>query len=132
MANQKKRRELDNLADAMVDNLFEISDEEVLEEFLEEGRGTSEINSIFNSIAETAKAEAGRARLKAHRDLMMAEKAVKVEANVPSISDVREFIARAAEKCPDYTQAARNESAGGLSDSDAFLVYFDLKELGCK
>lgn len=128
----KEQQALDRLADALVDDVFNASDEEIMAERAEM-KNPAEEDAKLKALFEQALLEANKSRLAAakagaaaHRDPIM-----RAPAPVVDIAAARERIralAKAGDPSHCVTLAARNENE--LSDTDILSMYEDLVELG--
>jgi len=131
--NDKAGRPIDRLADEFVEDILNLSDDEVLAEFREDGgdsaRHAAEMRSMFENrllVANKARMNAAKAGVASSR---RAEKGLSTP--VVDIADararLRAVIARAG-SIPGLTLAARKEDE--LSDSDVVGMLEELAELG--
>ncbi len=128
--NDKEREALRRLADDLVEDILNLSDEEILAETREEGvdpeRQAAEMQTLFQ-----------RAALRANKErLAMAKAAVVSNAGralsgaptrVIDIGEARHRLRRIMSSQP-VTLAARNETE--MTDSDVLSMLEDLRELG--
>jgi hypothetical protein len=128
--DSKKRDALMRLADALVEDLLAMPDQEVLAEFaeLEEpGKNADRMRALF----EESVLKVNKQRLKKAQAGVATERGNSRSGNVVIISDVRDRFRRALAACPPdvrLTLAARNENE--LSDADMLGMLQDLEELG--
>ncbi|MDZ4690024.1 hypothetical protein [Terricaulis sp.] len=128
----KEQQALDRLADALVDDVFNASDEEILAERTEM-KNLSEEDAKLKALFEQALLKANKSRLAAAKAGAAANQYPIMRAPGPifDIATARERI-RALVKAVDpshpITLAARNENE--LSDTDILSMYEDLVELG--
>jgi hypothetical protein len=122
MGNTVKSDELAMFLQTHLEELLEMSDEDVLE-----GKDPKAIKSEGMAMLEAAKAEAGRRRMAAARAGMASRKASSIQS-VPqvSVNEARAFL-EAAMNDDRYTLAAR--SLGEMSDDDILRVYHQLHQL---
>lgn len=122
MGNTVKSDELAMFLQTHLEELLEMSDEDVLE-----GKDPKAIKSEGMTMLEAAKAEAGRRRMAAARAGMASRKASVIQ-NVPqvSVNEARAFL-EAAMNDDRYTLAAR--SLGEMSDDDILRFYHQLHQL---
>lgn len=122
MGNTVKSDELAMFLQTHLEELLEMSDEDVLE-----GKDPKTIKSEGMAMLEAAKAEAGRRRMATARAGMASRKASGIQ-RVPQISvnEARAFL-EAAMNDDRYTLAAR--SLGEMSDDDILRVYHQLHQL---
>jgi len=122
MGNTVKSDELAMFLQTHLEELLEMSDEDVLE-----GKDPKAIKSEGMAILEAAKAEAGRRRMAAARAGIASKKA-SVTQSVPqvSVNEARAFL-EAAMNDDRYTLAAR--SLGEMSDDDILRFYYQFHQL---
>lgn len=122
MGNTVKSDELAMFLQTHLEELLEMSDEDILE-----GKDPKAIKSEGMAILEAAKAEAGRRRMAAARAGMAVRKASAIQS-VPqvSVNEARAFL-EAAMNDDRYTLAAR--SLGEMSDEDILRFYHQLHQL---
>lgn len=127
-----EREALDRLADALVDDILNTSDEDMLAEFREghgdPGHHADKMRALFEKSVLTA----NKQRLAAARAGAAASRTRSSEATPPiDIAEARRRL-RAVLDAPDapkeLTLAARKESE--LSDADVLGMLEDLRELG--
>ena len=131
--NDRAGRPIDRLADEFVEDIINMSDEEVLAEFQEDGgdpeRHASEMRAMFENSLLTA----NKARMNAAKAGVASSR--RTTSGLPSpVVDIenararlRAVIAR-ADSIPGLTLAARKEDE--LSDSDVVGMLEELAELG--
>lgn len=127
--DKRKRTALDRLADAFVDDIFELSDAEVLVEFAE-NHGDPELNAAdMRALFERTVLAMNKSRLKLAQAGVAAN---RVSPNVfrTDIRNARKKLQRilASNASAKLTLAARKEDE--LSDSDVVSMLEDLQELG--
>jgi hypothetical protein len=128
----KEQQALDRLADALVDDVFNASDEEIMAERAEM-KNVAEEDAKLKALFEQALLKANKSRLAAAKAGAAANRdpIMRTPAPVVDIAAARERI-RALVKAEDpsrpVTLAARNEDE--LSDADILSMYEDLVELG--
>ena len=130
--SKKERESLDRLANALVDDILEISDEELLAEVLDDGDDPDEIAEDVRALFERTLQEEGKARLAAARKAV-AESWWKGSAVVSIDPAARRrryesMIADDPELSAKLTMAARKGE--GQSERDADSAIEDLAELG--
>jgi hypothetical protein len=131
--NDRAARPLDRLADALVEDILNLPDEQVLTEFREDGgdpeRHAAEMRAMFEQsvlAANKARMAAAKAGAAASRRASRGLTAPVVEiAHARAL--LRSLIARQGSS-PKLTLAARKESE--LSDSDVLGILEELAELG--
>ena len=129
---RKERNALDRLADALVDDILNASDEEVLAEAEEEGIDPAKFAGHLRQVFERAATEAGKSKLAEAR--RGAAKARRTGARVVRIdpADARRrygaMIAQDPELNEKLTLAARKGE--GQSERDIDSAIEDLTELG--
>lgn len=124
-----ERRKLASLADALLDDLFATSDEDILKEVTETGGDPAAISEQMRARFEDTLLQACKERLKAAR---AGRKAAQVRAEATSVVDI--YIARRALRCAfqqeGLSMAARNETDSDLADEEVLRKYNDLIRLG--
>lgn len=130
MTNSRKSVELDHLTDQLVEDTLNMSDAEILAEFIDDGLSSEDIEAQFKSHVSAAKMKAGRARLATARRMMATERRNTVSIPVRTVAEMRQIINRAAQEHSELTQAARNANSDKVSDRDIMQQYADLVKLG--
>lgn len=131
--NDKAGRPIDRLADEFVDDILNLSDDEVLAEFREDGGDPERHAAKMRSMFENRLLAANKARMSAAKAGVASSRRVEKRLSVPvvDIADararLRALIAR-ADSIPGLTLAARKEDE--LSDSDVVGMLEELAELG--
>lgn len=117
------KNEYDNFLDALVSELIETPDHEVLE-----GLDPTAVQGAGLQRLKAAKAEAGRRRMAAARAGVTAAQEKGIARSEPGVSadEARRYIAQAAND-GKYTLAAR--SVRELSDEEALRLYRQMKSL---
>ncbi len=132
--NRKDDREaLDRLTAAMVDDLLQASDDELIAEILEEGRNPTEEAEAMRALIEQAARECGKVQLEIARALIASSRGSDPQKVVRlKVADARRKLASllAQDSARGVLMAARAESE--LSDSDVFGMLADLEELGIR
>jgi hypothetical protein len=130
--NHKDNREaLDRLMFAMVDDLLNASEDELIAEILEEGRNPTEEADAARMVIELAARQSGKARLMVAKDALAAAKSTRAQTVVRlDVAEARRRLAAILQQNAGngVSLAARNESE--LSDSDVFGMLADFDELG--
>ena len=136
-ANKNPEREgLDRLADALIDDILNASDEEILEEFREDGGDPEQHAAEMLDLFEKSVTIANKRRLAEAKAAVAADRAEAASKRSAVPIDIEEARRRlrtvgnnpnAPEK---LTLAARNESE--LSDADIISLMEDLFELGAE
>lgn len=130
MTDKSKRDQLFALADAVVEQIFNMSDEEILAELESEGVSAVDAGKAFDSLADSARMKAGQKELALAREKMKAEKRAAAQLRQMSGDEARAIVERAANELPELTQAARNAKSSEMPDQEAFDLVDDLIELG--
>lgn len=122
MGNTVKSDELAMFLQTHLEELLEMSDEDILE-----GKDPKAIKSEGMAMLEAAKAEAGRRRMAAARAGIARSKATHIQKGPQvSVAEARSFL-EAAMNDDRYTLAAR--SLGEMSDEDILRFYHQLHQL---
>lgn len=125
----EERKTLVNLADALFDDLFETSDEDILLEVADTGANSQEVANRVRAQFEEALIKSRKERLKAARAARKAAQAGKAEGKIVDISTARKALRGAFEK-DGLSMAARNETESELTDEEVLRKYQDLVRLG--
>jgi hypothetical protein len=131
--SDKAGRPIDRLADEFVEDILNMSEDEVLAEFREDGGDPERHAAEMRSMLENSLLAANKARMNAAKaGVVSSRRAAKgLSAPVVDIADararLRTVIAR-ADSIPGLTLAARKEDE--LSDSDVVGMLEELAELG--
>ncbi len=125
MIDTEKSDELAMLHQVQLEELLQMSDEDILE-----GVNPDALKAENLAMIGTAKAEAGRRRMAAAKAGMAVGRASSI-SSMPqvSVSEAKVFI-EAAMNDPHYTLAAR--SLGDMSDDDILRLYHQLHQLKSK
>lgn len=116
------KNEFDTFLDALVDELVEMSDEQILD-----GLNPAAVQDEGLRLLNAAKAEAGRSRLAiAKAGYAALKKRPALAAVEVSVEEARKFLA-AAQNDERFTLAARN--LGELSEEEVLDLYRKLKSL---
>lgn len=116
------KNEFQTFIDTLVDELIEMSDEQILE-----GEDSAAVQAKGLKLLNAAKAEAGRARLAAAKAGYVASKERPALAAVEvSVEEARRFLSKVIND-ERYTLAARK--LGELTDSEVLAFYSKLKTL---
>lgn len=131
MSDDKKARDrLERMDDFVLDDLFSISDEELMKEAIEDGVDLEEVGRAGLAALERAQLVVGRRRMAAIRREMEQDSRRPPLRPVrgASQSGLRGILARNQEAASKLTMAARNET--GSLDDDAEGIMADFMELG--
>ncbi|OOY04591.1 hypothetical protein [Thioclava sp. F28-4] len=124
-----ERRKLASLADALLDDLFATSDEDILKEVTEAGGDPSAISDQMRARFEETLLQARKERMKAARAGRRATQGVAESTNVVDISIARQALRHAFQQ-DGLSMAARNETESDLTDEEVLRKYDDLIRLG--
>ncbi|MEL6216988.1 MAG: hypothetical protein AAFR79_00760 [Pseudomonadota bacterium] len=130
-----ERTALDRLADALVEDILDASDEDILTEFTEDGGDAKEHGDAMRKSFENRLLAANKARMAAAKAGVAAARRAQSEGLTAQIdlTAARVWLSRLGER-PDVpeglTLAARKEDE--LSDADIRGMLEDLAELGLK
>lgn len=123
---------LDRLAASIVDDILNMTDEEILAEVTADGEDPKQIAQETKDIFERAVASCGKSRLAAARKSVLADRQQGSKVLQPNPNAARQKMEKILKQHPEtlskLTLAARNGE--GLSDSDVFSMLQDLEELG--
>jgi hypothetical protein len=120
------RKKVARMDDVVMDELFSLSDEELLLEAQKEGAEVAEVGAAGRLAFEQAKQAVGRKRLALIRQ-QIAEDRGRIPTPVDrgkAQSEVRAIIARNREAQSKLTMAARNESGEQGDDMDSIIDDF--------
>jgi hypothetical protein len=132
--NKKSAREaLDRLADAFVEDILNMSDEEILAEFEEDHGDPDQHEKELREFFEESVMIANKQRLADAKAGVAARRKMTSSPSAPDdIDEVRKRL-RLIFKAPNETQqitlAARNQKESDMSDTDARTLLEDLEEL---
>lgn len=124
-----ERRKLASLADALLDDLFATSDEDILKEVTDAGGDPSAISDQMRARFEDKVLQARKERMKAARAGRKATQGRAENTKVVDIAFARQALRRAFQK-DGLSMAARNETERELTDEEALRKYNDLVRLG--
>lgn len=125
----KERQALDRLADALVDDIMNTSDEDILAELKEEGVDPDRHAADMRARFEKAVIAANKTKLMAAKAAVAADRGPRpASASAPiDMAEARSRLRRAMASQP-MTLAARNETE--MTDSDVLGMLEDLRNLG--
>ncbi len=126
------RAALARLADALVEDIFNASDQDILAEMQEDGEDPAAVAAEFQKIFEKAKANVAKRRLAAAKAGAAASRRRTADVVRLDPAEARRTLERALARDPEtaskLTLAARKVEA--LSDEDVRGMLEDLDELG--
>jgi len=128
------RKKLDRLADKLIDDLYETSDEEIMSEAKEDYADLNTAVSDVKNIWQFAQQAIGKRRLQTTKDSFKKERESTRKEAPSKVTDINEarLLLRNLINKTDITEkitlAARN--LDDLSDQDVFNILKDLQELG--
>jgi hypothetical protein len=127
---KKAKDQVVRMDDFVIDDLFSLSDQELLQEAMEDGIDLAGVGEAGRKAFERAQLIVGKQRLSLVRQEMAleAKKPAPVAKRTPSQSDFQTILSRNREAASKLTMAARNESGDVQDDSDGILD--DFAELG--
>lgn len=127
-----ERGALDRLADSLVDDILNTSDEDILAEFREAGGDADRHAAEMRALFETSMIAVNKRRLAAAKaGVAETRKGRSVSGTLVDITEARKrlrAILDTPNASPELTLAARKE--GELSDADILGMADDLHELG--
>lgn len=124
-----ERRKLVSLADALFDDLFATSDEDIFKEVMDAGGDPTALSDEMRARIEETALRARKERMKVAQ---AGRKAAQVEASTANVMDVsvaRRALRHAFRK-EGISMAARNETESQLTDEEVLRKYNDLIRLG--
>lgn len=124
-----ERRKLASLANALLDDLFATSDEEILKEVTDAGADPVAISDQMRARFKNALLMAGKERMKAARAGRKAAQGGAGTTNLVDISIARQTLRHAFQQ-DGLSMAARNETESDLTDEEVLRKYNDLIHLG--
>lgn len=124
-----ERRKLASLADALLEDIFATSDEDILKEVTESGGDPSEISNQMRARFEDTILQARKERMKAARAGRKAAQGGAETTTTVDIAFARQALRRAFQQ-DGLSMAARNETESELTDEEALRKYNDLVRLG--
>lgn len=124
-----ERRKLTSLANALLDDLFATSDEDILKEVTDTGADPAAISKQMRARFKDALLTARKERMKAVRASRKAAQGRAGTTNVVDIAIARQAL-RHALRQDGLSMAARNETESGLTDKEVLRKYNDLIHLG--
>lgn len=123
---------LDRLAASIVDDILNMTDEEILAEITADGEDLKQIAKESEDIFECAVTTCGKSRLATARQSVLADRQQGSKILRSNLKAARQKLEKILKQHPEtlskLTLAARNGK--GLSDSDVFSMLQDLEELG--
>ena len=125
----EKRKTLVNLADALFDDLFETSDEDILREVADTGGNSQEVANRMRVQFDEAVVQGRKERLKAARAARKIAQAGTAQGKIVDVNTARQALRGAFEK-DGLSMAARNETESELTDEEVLRKYQDLVRLG--
>lgn len=126
---ERERQALDRLADALVDDIMNMSDEDILAEMKEEGVDPDRHAANMRAQFEKAVMAANKAKLTTAKAAVAADRGLRPgSASAPiDMAEARRRL-RSAMASQPMTLAARNETE--MTDSDVLGMLEDLRDLG--
>ncbi|WP_299902578.1 hypothetical protein [uncultured Ruegeria sp.] len=118
-----------SLADALFDDLFATSDEDILKEVADAGGDPQAIGDQMRSKFEDTLMQARKERLRAARAGRKAAQTEEETEKVVDVSLARKALQRAFQQ-DGLSMAARNETESDLTDEEVLRKYNDLVRLG--
>ncbi len=134
MTRQKSNNHLalDRLAASIVNDILNMTDEEILAEIAADGENPKQVAQETKDIFDRAVTACGKAKLAAARKSVLADRQQGSKVLQPNPNVARQKLEKILKQHPEtlskLTLAARNGE--GLSDSDVFSMLDDFKELG--
>ncbi len=125
----EERRKLASLANVLLDDLFETSDEDILKEVIEAGGDPSAISDQMRARFKNTLLQACKERMNVARAGRKAIQGGADTTNVVYISIARQALRRAFQQ-DGLLMAARNETESDLTDEEVLRKYNDLIHLG--
>ena len=125
----EERRRLVLLADALFDDLFSTSDEDLLAEVLDAGSDPTALVDQVKSQFEEAAMIARKERMKAAKTGLQTAQKTKTSERVIDIALARQTLRKALVE-DGVSMAARNETESDLTDEEVLRKYNDLIRLG--
>lgn len=127
--SERERRALERLADAFVDDVLQVSDEEVLAEYAETHGNPAKNATDLRALFEKTLLASNKRRIEAAQ-AVVATATERTSALTIDITEARQRLHRILADAvhEQLTLAARKESE--LSDSDVLRMLEDLRELG--
>jgi hypothetical protein len=119
------------LADALVEDILNTPDDEVLAEFADLNGDSRKNSDAVKTLFERSVLKVRKARLHAAQARAASDRISSPTHKVTHIENARDRLRRVLASCPPHvrlTLAARNEDE--LSDSDVLGMLLDLEELG--
>ncbi|WP_413208437.1 hypothetical protein [Rhodospirillum sp. A1_3_36] len=131
--NDKAARPLNCLADSFVEDILNMSDEEVLAEFQEDGGDAEQYAAYMRAKFEDSLLKANKTRMAIAKAGVSANRATirTASRNIVDFAEARarlHAVIERAKSVPGLTLAARKEEE--LSDSDVLGMLEELAELG--
>lgn len=129
--NNKRRNKLPiTVADLLVEDIFELSDEELIKEAQEEYDDIASEISKTRNVINSAVMKSRKSRLTTAKEQLERKRNATNQSNILTlnINDKRALINQAKESVESLTLAARNEEE--MSESDINGVLQDLIDLG--
>ena len=127
---KKAKEQVVRMDDFVMDGLFSLSDEEFLQEAMEEGVNLDAVGDAGRKAFERAQLIVGKKRLALVRQEMLldAKKPSPIPKRATAQSDLESILSRNREAASKLTMAARNGSGDMQDDSEGILA--DFVELG--
>ena len=124
-----ERRKLASLANALLDDLFATSDEDILKEVTDAGADPAAISDQMRARLEDTIMKARKERMNAARAGRKVAQGGAGTTNVVDISIARQALRHAFQQ-DGLSMAARNETESDLTDKEVLRKYNDLIRLG--
>ena len=124
-----ERKKLALLADALFDDIFSASDEEILAEIKEAGGDPTTISDQMRIQFEEAVLRVRKERMKEAKQGLRRAQSEASTNNMVDVAVARRAVQHALQNS-GISMAARNESDSDLSDEEVLRKYHDLVRLG--
>jgi hypothetical protein len=134
-SEDKDRKALERLNDALVEDILDMSDEDVLAEAKQDGTDPEAVAAAMAALFAKTVTAKRKARLAAAKAAVAADRGRPAAIAVPSDpAEARRLLERLLARYPDtagkLTMAARKGKAGALSDDEVFGLLEDFQGVG--
>lgn len=129
--NDKSRKSLMSLADALFEDLMNASDDEILSDFREAGGDPVAHGEKMRALFEKTTTQSKKSRLTSAKERMKQSQVSRSSRHVMSIDEAKKRLHTVlSNEAQALTLAARYENESEMSDDETFDMVDDLIELG--
>jgi hypothetical protein len=124
------RKALEHLNEALVQDILETSDDDILAEAKEDGADPEAIAAASRALFEASVAAGKKARLAAAKVAAAADRGQRVPSVPIDPTEARRLLERVLARQDGLTAAARKARGGALSDDEVYGLLQDFRDVG--